>query len=56
MTLTIEDVGYPRELADRSYTDIRHWRNPTIGGHFLPLEEPDLLAGEIRSFFRPLRL
>jgi pimeloyl-ACP methyl ester carboxylesterase len=55
VTLTIEDVGYPRELADRSYTDIRHWRDPTVGGHFLPLEEPDLLAGELRSFFRPLR-
>jgi pimeloyl-ACP methyl ester carboxylesterase len=25
------------------------------GGHFAALEEPDLLAAEIREFFRPLR-
>jgi pimeloyl-ACP methyl ester carboxylesterase len=55
VTLTVEDVGYPRELAERSYTDIRRWRDPTVGGHFLPLEEPELLAGEVRAFFRPLR-
>jgi pimeloyl-ACP methyl ester carboxylesterase len=55
VTLGIEDKDYPRELADRSYTDIRHWRDATAGGHFLPLEEPDLLAAELREFFRPLR-
>jgi pimeloyl-ACP methyl ester carboxylesterase len=55
VTLTIEDRGYPRELAERSYSDIRHWREPTVGGHFLPLEEPTLLAEELRTFFRPLR-
>jgi pimeloyl-ACP methyl ester carboxylesterase len=55
VTLTIEDRGYPRELAERSYSDIRHWRDPTTGGHFFPLEEPALLAEELRSFFRPLR-
>jgi len=25
------------------------------GGHFGALEQPELLAGEIREFFRPLR-
>jgi pimeloyl-ACP methyl ester carboxylesterase len=25
------------------------------GGHFAALEAPDLLAEEIRAFFRPLR-
>jgi pimeloyl-ACP methyl ester carboxylesterase len=25
------------------------------GGHFAALEEPELLAEEIREFFRPLR-
>jgi pimeloyl-ACP methyl ester carboxylesterase len=55
VTLTTEDIGYPRELAERSYSDIRHWREPTVGGHFFPLEEPELLAEELRSFFRPLR-
>jgi pimeloyl-ACP methyl ester carboxylesterase len=55
VTLGIEDKDYPRELADRSYSDIRHWRDATAGGHFMPLEEPDLLAAELRTFFRPLR-
>ena len=55
VTLTTEDLGYPRELADRSYSDIRHWREPTVGGHFFPQEEPGLLAAELREFFRPLR-
>jgi pimeloyl-ACP methyl ester carboxylesterase len=55
VTLTTEDADYPRSLADRSYSDIRHWREATAGGHFLPLEEPELVAGDIRTFFRPLR-
>jgi pimeloyl-ACP methyl ester carboxylesterase len=55
VTLTTEDIGYPRELAERSYSDIRHWREPTAGGHFFPLEEPELLAKELRNFFQPLR-
>ena len=25
------------------------------GGHFAALEEPDLLAEDVRAFFRPLR-
>ncbi|HZE51449.1 MAG TPA: epoxide hydrolase [Jatrophihabitantaceae bacterium] len=55
ITLTPEDRGYPREYAERSYSDIRQWTGPTRGGHFLALEEPDLLAADLRSFFRPLR-
>lgn len=54
-TLGIEDIGFPRELAARTYADIRRWREPTVVGHFLPLEEPELLAAELRAFFRPLR-
>jgi pimeloyl-ACP methyl ester carboxylesterase len=50
-TLGIEDREYPRQMADRSYTDVRRWRTATVGGHFLPLEEPELLAGELRAFF-----
>ncbi|WP_189341975.1 MULTISPECIES: hypothetical protein [unclassified Mesorhizobium] len=25
----------------------------TVGGHFAALEQPDLLAEEVRAFFRP---
>jgi hypothetical protein len=55
ITLTPEDRGYPREYAERSYPDIRQWTGPTRGGHFLALEEPSLLATDLRTFFRPLR-
>jgi pimeloyl-ACP methyl ester carboxylesterase len=27
-----------------------------VGGHFTALEQPELLAQEVRAFFRPLRL
>ena len=44
----------PREWAERSY-DVRRWQEMPRGGHFAALEEPQLLAHEVREFFRPLR-
>ena len=44
----------PREWADRSY-DVRRWTEMPRGGHFAALEEPQLLAEEVRAFFRPMR-
>lgn len=48
-------TNFPRSIAERACTDIRHWSEPGRGGHFMPLEEPDLLAGELREFFTSLR-
>ncbi|MFF0254297.1 epoxide hydrolase family protein [Micromonospora zamorensis] len=48
-------ANFPRSIAERACTDIRHWSEPGRGGHFMPLEEPDLLAGEVRHFFTSLR-
>ncbi len=45
----------PREYVQRLYTDIRRWKQLERGGHFVMLEEPQLLAEAIRTFFRPLR-
>ncbi len=45
----------PRSLADRTYSDIRRWSVMPRGGHFAALEQPELLADEVREFFRPLR-
>ncbi|GAB3331018.1 epoxide hydrolase [Larkinella ripae] len=47
-------VPAPREFAERFYT-IARWTEMPKGGHFSALEEPELLADEIRAFFRPLR-
>jgi pimeloyl-ACP methyl ester carboxylesterase len=44
----------PREWAERFF-DVRRWTVMPRGGHFAALEEPELLAQEIRAFFRPLR-
>ena len=44
----------PREWAERSW-DVRRWEEMPRGGHFAALEEPELLANEIREFFRPFR-
>ncbi|SFJ23812.1 epoxide hydrolase family protein [Amycolatopsis sacchari] len=53
---------FPREVprpsrrwAARRYTDIRWWHEPPRGGHFAALEEPELFAEELRSFFRLVR-
>ncbi len=45
----------PRSLAEKMYSDIRRWSKMPKGGHFAALEQPALLAQEIREFFRPLR-
>ena len=44
-------AGFPRAIAERACTDIQRWTVPGKGGHFMPLEEPDLLASELRAFF-----
>lgn len=44
----------PRELAERYY-NVQRWTELPRGGHFPALEEPELLAHEIREFFRPFR-
>ncbi|MGO4727039.1 MULTISPECIES: hypothetical protein [unclassified Inquilinus] len=45
----------PRVVAERVFTDLRHWTVMERGGHFAALEQPEALAPEIQDFFRPLR-
>jgi pimeloyl-ACP methyl ester carboxylesterase len=44
----------PREWGERSYNILR-WAEMPRGGHFAALEEPELLAQEVRAFFRQFR-
>jgi pimeloyl-ACP methyl ester carboxylesterase len=44
----------PREWGERSF-NVQRWTEMPRGGHFAALEEPELLAEDIRAFFRPLR-
>jgi pimeloyl-ACP methyl ester carboxylesterase len=43
----------PREWAERLY-DVRRWTPMPRGGHFAAVEEPDLLARDIATFFADL--
>jgi pimeloyl-ACP methyl ester carboxylesterase len=47
-------VAVPRDWAEAAY-NITRWTQMPRGGHFPAAEEPELLAGELREFFRPLR-
>ena len=44
----------PKVWADQHY-NITRWTNLPRGGHFTAMEEPELLAEEIRAFCRPFR-
>jgi pimeloyl-ACP methyl ester carboxylesterase len=50
----LESPFPPREWIERCY-DVRRFTQLPRGGHFAAMEEPELLAHEIRAFFRPLR-
>lgn len=53
--VNLREARYPREWAERSYTDLRRFTTLPRGGHFAALEAPELLADDIRAFFGPLR-
>jgi microsomal epoxide hydrolase len=52
---------FPREIAlpIRRFAELTdnivHWTEFGRGGHFAAMEVPDLLVGDVRDFFRPLR-
>jgi len=43
--------GLPRSIAERVCSNVRMWNEPRRGGHFLAVEEPDLMAEELSVFF-----
>jgi epoxide hydrolase len=43
-----------RSIAESQH-NIVHWSEFDHGGHFAAMEGPDLLGGDVRAFFRPLR-
>ncbi|UQN09285.1 epoxide hydrolase family protein [Deinococcus sp. QL22] len=45
----------PRSWVERVY-NVQRWTPMPRGGHFAALEEPELLAADIRAAFRPMRL
>lgn len=49
-----EEPFPPRDWIERGY-NVQHWTNMPRGGHFAAAEEPELLAEDIRAFFRRFR-
>jgi pimeloyl-ACP methyl ester carboxylesterase len=43
-----------RAIAERDH-NVVHWSQFDRGGHFAAMEAPDLLVGDVRTFFRALR-
>lgn len=50
-----DDFQTIRVFAERDNDNIVHWSRFDEGGHFAALERPDLVAGDIRTFFASLR-
>jgi pimeloyl-ACP methyl ester carboxylesterase len=50
------DLGYPRSLAERCYSDLRSFEVLPRGGHFMAKEEPAATAKGINDFFSRLNL
>jgi pimeloyl-ACP methyl ester carboxylesterase len=45
----------PKTWAQKSYRNLIYWNEVDKGGHFAAWEQPELLAAELRSAFRPVR-
>jgi pimeloyl-ACP methyl ester carboxylesterase len=50
-----KDISHPpREWAERFF-NVQRWTEMPRGGHFAAMEEPELLAADIREWFRTYR-
>ncbi|MCC7414155.1 MAG: epoxide hydrolase, partial [Gammaproteobacteria bacterium] len=49
-----EIIKVPRAWAQR-YCQLQRWTSMPAGGHFAPMEQPELLVEDVRAFFRGLR-
>ncbi len=57
LALFPKDIGGipPRNFAERTL-NVQRWTEMPRGSHFAALEEPELFAGDVVEFFRPLRV
>ena len=49
-----EPLRYPRAWVERRY-NVTHWVDMPRGGHFAAMEQPDLFAADVRTFFQGVR-
>jgi pimeloyl-ACP methyl ester carboxylesterase len=55
MTVFPREVMHPPRSAVARKYDLRQWNEPERGGHFAPLEAPEVLIDDLRRFYRGLR-
>lgn len=49
-----KDISSPPEEFAERFFNVQRWKNMPRGGHFAAMEEPDLLAADIREFVSEL--
>jgi pimeloyl-ACP methyl ester carboxylesterase len=49
----LEDAFPPRKYIERGY-NVQRWTDMPAGGHFASMEQPELLAEDIKAFFQLL--
>ncbi|WP_413375549.1 epoxide hydrolase family protein [Paenibacillus taichungensis] len=49
------DIVLPPKSWTMQNLNVTRWTSMPSGGHFTALEEPELLADDIRAFYRPIR-
>jgi pimeloyl-ACP methyl ester carboxylesterase len=50
-----KDLSHPPKVWAERFFNVVRWTEMPRGGHFAAMEQPELLAEDIRAFFRPLR-
>ena len=50
-----EMLRFPRPWVERRY-NVTHWADMPRGGHFAAMEQPELFADDVRTFFCPVPL
>ena len=49
-----EILKFPRPWVERHY-NVTRWTDMPRGGHFAAMEQPELFADDVRSFFRDVQ-
>jgi pimeloyl-ACP methyl ester carboxylesterase len=49
------EIYKPPKTWTEKYFNLKQYRVHSSGGHFAPLEQPDIYVNDVRDFFRTLR-
>jgi pimeloyl-ACP methyl ester carboxylesterase len=49
------DIGHPPRGWAQRFFNVQRWTEMPRGGHFAAMEEPELIAADLRDWFRQFR-